>query len=138
MRWTCSRDDPHTTAGIILIWLSLFGTIIFLSFLPETSPVSADISIVLGEDWDLYHILAYSVFSFFTFMLLYACFSNLKQLFIYLYGSVLVMVIGLAIEIIQQYVGRSYSLGDLTLDAVGVVIALLAYRFFEKNLVAHD
>lgn len=111
--------DSRNRWRVAVLWLS-FALALLICYLTlgESLPSSAP-----GGFDKLYHFAAFA-----GLVLPAALFDRRDVVWI----AVGAFVLGLAIEIVQPYVGRSREWADLAADAAGIVFALLAGRGWRR------
>ena len=85
---------------------------------------------ILSAVWDLGHVLGFAVLMVFVYKLS-KLFTRSSLIIQFLLAWVSVSLLGLLIEIIQSYTGRSFSLNDVLLNVIGVTIGI---SFFSPRL----
>ena len=78
---------------------------------------------IVNELWDLCHIIAYAILLVFVIRLsrTYASLSLFYQFFL---AAIIASLLGMLIEFIQLYTGRTFSLHDVLLNVVGALTAV--------------
>lgn len=95
---------------------------IVLLALAFTSPLSPYAARSLRHGWELGHIFLFAIL---TFLFFYYPAKRFPRSHRFFYITLLsTLLLGLAIEFIQMYVGRDFSLGDLGFDLIGSLTAL--------------
>jgi len=107
-----------------MLKILFFFCLVSIEYLATTS---INISVVEGM-WDkLNHFTAF----FTLYILLSLSYNQLEVLKKFLY----LVVFGIQIEIVQEFIGRSeFSMLDIVADIVGIVLGIIVYYFF-KNIL---
>ena len=85
---------------------------------------------ILTAVWDLGHVLGFATLMVFVFKLS-TSYARLSLIMQFLLAWVSASLLGLLIEFIQSYTGRSFSLNDVLLNLIGVTIGI---AFFSPGL----
>ena len=85
---------------------------------------------IVNAVWDLGHVLAFAILMVFVIKLSNV-YMRLPVLLQFLLAGVIACMLGLLIEFIQLYTGRSFSLNDVLLNVIGVTTAI---AFFSPKL----
>ena len=78
---------------------------------------------ILNEVWDLSHIIAYAILLMFVIRLS-RTYASLTLILQFILAAAFAFVLGMLIEFLQLYTGRTYSLHDVLLNVVGAVTAV--------------
>lgn len=78
---------------------------------------------IVNELWDLGHIFAYAILLLFV-VRLSRTFSGLSLVFQFILAAIFACLLGILIEFIQLYTGRTFSLHDVLLNVVGALTAV--------------
>ena len=92
---------------------------------------------IINEIWDLGHIFAYAILLIFAIHLS-PRFSRLSLLFQFVFAAVFASLLGMLIEVIQLYTGRTFSLHDVLLNIIGATAAVALFspkvRMLNRNV----
>lgn len=78
---------------------------------------------IVNELWDLGHIFAYAILLLFV-VRLSRTFSDLSLWYQFIVAAIFACLLGMLIEVIQLYTGRTFSLHDVLLNVIGAVTAV--------------
>lgn len=92
---------------------------------------------IVNEVWDLGHIFAYAVLLMFVIRLS-RTYANLPLFYQFILAALFASTLGMLIEYIQLYTGRTFSLHDVLLNVVGALtaVALVSPKVKEVNALA--
>lgn len=81
---------------------------------------------VLKEVWNLGHILAFAGLMILVIKIS-KTYSNLPLSVQFILAGILAGLLGLSIEVVQRYTGRTFSLNDVLLNVIGALTAVALY-----------
>ena len=110
-------------------WILLFIGLLLL-VLSFTTPLADETPGFIKETWQLGHVLMFYALVYSAFPLIVGRTKSASWLVVVILLSSLVL--GLAIEFLQIYVGREFSLRDIVLDLLGALLAISVLTWQKK------
>lgn len=109
---------------LIAAWLMTMAVILVLSLLPETNPDADPLSPAMAN---LGHIPAYGLLALMTILVV----STMVRptLMVLLVTILAVSAMGGVVEVLQPYVGRTFSVTDLLANISGAILAGTGYYY---------
>jgi len=108
------------SAQVFMSFCYLISTLVFLltfSFIPDSTNLSL---LVVEQDWNIIHIPSYMVLTSAIYSVLLVYYkSRVKNI---IFSALLATIMGVMLEIIQQFTGRTMSWEDFLLNEVGVLL----------------
>lgn len=119
---TEKTDIAQFRGHLIVAWLLTMATILVLSLLPESN---SDADLLSPAMANLGHIPAYGLLALMTILVVS---TMVRPTLMVLLATILaVSAMGAVVEVLQLYVGRTFSTTDLLADILGAILAGAGY-----------